>query len=86
MPVFRKLTPEEANQVKGIGPRKMIEIEYDGYLRDFEAGDSGEAVLPFAGHDQEICDQSVSEACRQWSEPAPRCCTRRVWPRKRGRL
>ena len=45
MPVFRKLTPEEANQVKGIGPRKMIEIEYDGYLRDFEAGDSGEAVL-----------------------------------------
>jgi hypothetical protein len=45
MPVFRKLTPEEANQVKGIGPRKMIEIEYDSYLHDFEAGDSGEAIL-----------------------------------------
>jgi hypothetical protein len=45
MPTFRKLTPEEQARVQGIGPRKMVEIEYDRYLSDFSAGDFGEATL-----------------------------------------
>lgn len=45
MPTFRKLTPDEAAIVTGIGIRKVTEIEYDGYLRDFELGDYGEARL-----------------------------------------
>ena len=45
MPTFRKLTPDEATMVTGIGIRKVTEIEYDGYLRDFALGDYGEARL-----------------------------------------
>lgn len=45
MPTFRKLTPEEQARVQGIGPRKMVEIEYDRYLSEFSAGDYGEATL-----------------------------------------
>lgn len=45
MPVFRKLTPAEIQSLHGIGTRKAIELEYDGYMQDFEAGDHGEAVV-----------------------------------------
>ncbi|MDZ4719073.1 MAG: hypothetical protein SH847_11525 [Roseiflexaceae bacterium] len=45
MPTFRKLTPDEAAIVTGIGIRKVTEIEYDGYLRDFVPGEYGEALL-----------------------------------------
>jgi hypothetical protein len=45
MPTFRKLTPDEAAVVIGIGIRKVTEIEYDGYLLDFAPGDYGEAQL-----------------------------------------
>jgi hypothetical protein len=49
MPTFRKLTPEEAARVSGIGPRKATELEYDSYIRDFTPGDYGEVQL----HDNE---------------------------------
>jgi hypothetical protein len=45
MPTFRKLTSEEVNRVKGLGPRKQLELEYDAYLAEFGPGDSGEAQL-----------------------------------------
>jgi hypothetical protein len=45
MPVFRKLTPQEAGLLSGLGVRKVIEIEYDALLSGFDPGDFGEVVL-----------------------------------------
>ena len=47
MPVVRKLTPEEIQVLteKPLGPRKLVEEEYDRYLADFSEGDWGEVQL-----------------------------------------
>jgi hypothetical protein len=68
MPVFRKLTPEEANIFKGIGPRKQIEIEYDAYLQDFAPGDIGEALLADDEKRMTVMNRLKSAAKRR--EPA----------------
>jgi hypothetical protein len=47
MPTVRKLSDDEVrtieNKVKGL--RKLIEEEYDIFVRDYEVGDYGEAEL-----------------------------------------
>ena len=47
MPQVRKLAADEvqALQNKGKGQRKLVEEQYDAILRDFSAGEYGEAVL-----------------------------------------
>ena len=47
MPSVRKLTQEEVRTIenKGKGLRKLIEEEYDMFLREYEVGDYGEAEL-----------------------------------------
>ncbi len=47
MPTVRKLTPEEVRALenKGKGPRKLIEEQYDAFLREYQVGDYGEAEL-----------------------------------------
>jgi hypothetical protein len=47
MPNFRKLEPEEVQEIenKGKGLRKLIEEEYDAILAEYEIGDYGEASL-----------------------------------------
>jgi hypothetical protein len=47
MPQVRKLAPDEVQELqnKGKGQRKLVEEQYDAILRDFSAGDYGEAVL-----------------------------------------
>ena len=47
MPTFRKLTPEEIQDIEWAksGIRKAIAATYDNYMRDFAAGDYGEATL-----------------------------------------
>src|SRR2546423_3055029 len=47
MPQFRKLAPDEiqAFQNKGIGPRKLVEEQYDTILSDYAVGEYGEALL-----------------------------------------
>ncbi len=47
MPQVRKLAPEEVQELqnKGKGQRKLVEEQYDAILRDFSAGEYGEAVL-----------------------------------------
>jgi hypothetical protein len=45
MPMFRKLTPQEAGLLSGLGVRKVIEIEYDTLLSGFGPGDFGEVIL-----------------------------------------
>jgi hypothetical protein len=47
MPQVRKLAPEEVQTLenKGKGQRKLVEEQYDAFLRDYEIGDYGEATL-----------------------------------------
>ena len=47
MPNFRKLEPEEVQQIenKGKGLRKLIEEQYDAILGEYSIGDYGEATL-----------------------------------------
>jgi hypothetical protein len=47
MPQLRKLSPDEVQQIeqKGKGLRKITEEQYDAFLRDYAAGDYGEAEL-----------------------------------------
>src|SRR5262249_25946705 len=47
MPNFRKLAPEEVQQIqnKGKGQRKLVEEQYDAILSDYDVGDYGEATL-----------------------------------------
>ena len=47
MPNFRKLEPEEVQEIenKGKGLRKLIEEEYDAILAEYLIGDYGEASL-----------------------------------------
>jgi hypothetical protein len=47
MPNFRKLEPEEVQQIenKGKGLRKLIEEQYDAILAEYSIGDYGEATL-----------------------------------------
>ncbi|HWQ15722.1 MAG TPA: hypothetical protein VNL77_23175 [Roseiflexaceae bacterium] len=47
MPTVRKLTPEEVKTIKnrGKGQRKIVEEQYDEYLRNYVPGDYGEADL-----------------------------------------
>ena len=47
MPNFRKLAPEEVQEIenKGKGLRKLIEEEYDAILAEYSIGDYGEATL-----------------------------------------
>src|SRR5215217_5127798 len=47
MPNFRKLEPEEVQQIenKGKGQRKLTEEQYDAILAEYSIGDYGEALL-----------------------------------------
>ena len=47
MPTFRKLDPEEVQEIenKGKGLRKLIEEQYDAILGEYSIGDYGEATL-----------------------------------------
>jgi hypothetical protein len=47
MPQFRKLAPEEVQEVhkKGKGARKLVEEQYDAILGDYAVGEYGEATL-----------------------------------------
>src|SRR3954469_25176439 len=47
MPQFRKLEPQEVQEVqnKGKGQRKLTEELYDSILSEYEVGDYGEATL-----------------------------------------
>jgi hypothetical protein len=47
MPNFRKLEPEEVQNLenKGKGTRKLTEELYDAILADYEVGEYGEAIL-----------------------------------------
>jgi hypothetical protein len=47
MPTFRKLSPEEVQQLEWAksGIRKAIAASYDNYMREFAPGDYGEATL-----------------------------------------
>ena len=47
MPNFRKLEPEEVQEIenKGKGLRKLIEEQYDAILAEYSIGDYGEATL-----------------------------------------
>ena len=47
MPNFRKLEPEEVQEIenKGKGLRKLIEEQYDAILAEYAIGDYGEATL-----------------------------------------
>ena len=49
MPSFRKLEPEEVQEIenKGKGLRKLIEEEYDAILAEYSISDYGEATLDF---------------------------------------
>lgn len=47
MPNFRKLEPDEVQEIqnKGKGLRKLIEEEYDAILAEYSIGEYGEAML-----------------------------------------
>jgi len=47
MPTVRKLSEDEIRTIenKGKGLRKLIEEEYDAFIRDYNVGDYGEAEL-----------------------------------------
>ena len=47
MPNFRKLEPQEVQEIqnKGKGQRKLTEELYDSILADYEVGDYGEGTL-----------------------------------------
>jgi hypothetical protein len=47
MPQFRKLAPEEVQDIqnKGKGQRKLVEEQYDSILADYEVGEYGEGML-----------------------------------------
>jgi hypothetical protein len=47
MPSVRKLTPEEVRAIedRGKGQRKLVAEQYDEFLREYHAGDYGEADL-----------------------------------------
>ena|SRR6476661_3193018 len=49
MPNFRKLEPEEVQEIenKGKGQRKLIAEQYDAILAEYSIGDYGEATLDF---------------------------------------
>ena len=46
MPTVRKLSPEEIQTLerKGKGTRRLVEEQYDAYLREYMPGEYGEAI------------------------------------------
>jgi hypothetical protein len=67
MPTVRKLSPEEIQTLerKGKGTRRLVEEQYDAYLREYMPGEYGEAILDENEQKTTIRNRLKAAAARQ---------------------